>query len=55
MINISTSSAGHIVPDCNRYLICCAVVVAATLPVVVLFPFFQDKSEKGVIAGEIKG
>ena len=55
MIDISTSSAEHIVPDYSRYLIRYAVIVAATLPVVVLFPFFQDKLEKGVIAGGIKG
>ena len=42
-------------PDYSRYLIRYAVIVAATLPVVVLFPFFQDKLEKGVIAGGIKG
>lgn len=42
-------------PDYSRYLIQYAVIVAATLPIVVLFPFFQDKLEKGVIAGGVKG
>ena len=42
-------------PDYSRYLIRYAVIVAATLPIIVLFPFFQDKLEKGVIAGGIKG
>ena len=42
-------------PDYNRYLIQYAVIVAATLPILVLFPFFQDKLEKGVIAGGVKG
>lgn len=42
-------------PDYSRYLIRFAVVVAATLPIIVLFPFFQDKLEKGVIAGGVKG
>lgn len=42
-------------PDYNRYLIQFAVIVAATLPIIVLFPFFQDKLEKGVIAGGVKG
>ncbi|MCM1025536.1 MAG: carbohydrate ABC transporter permease [Roseburia sp.] len=42
-------------PDYSRYLIRYAVIVAATLPIVILFPFFQDKLEKGVIAGGIKG
>ena len=42
-------------PDYNRYLIQYAVIVAATLPILLLFPFFQDKLEKGVIAGGVKG
>lgn len=42
-------------PDYSRYLIRYAVVIAATLPIIILFPFFQDKLEKGVIAGGIKG
>lgn len=42
-------------PDYSRYLIKFAVVIAAVLPIVVLFPFFQDKLEKGVIAGGVKG
>ena len=42
-------------PDYSRYLIRFAVVIAATLPIIILFPFFQDKLEKGVIAGGVKG
>lgn len=42
-------------PDYSRYLIRYAVIVAATLPIVIMFPFFQDKLEKGVIAGGVKG
>lgn len=42
-------------PDYSRYLIEYAVIVAATLPIVILLPFFQDKLEKGVISGGIKG
>ena len=42
-------------PDYSRYLIRFAVVIAASLPIIILFPFFQDKLEKGVIAGGIKG
>ena len=42
-------------PDYSRYLIRFAVVIAATLPIIILFPFFQDKLEKGVITGGIKG
>ena len=42
-------------PDYSRYLIKFAVVIAATLPIIILFPFFQDKLEKGVIAGGVKG
>lgn len=42
-------------PDYNRYLIQFAVIVAATAPIIIAFPFFQDKLEKGVITGGIKG
>ncbi len=42
-------------PDYSRYLIQYAVIVAATLPIILIFPFFQDKLEKGVIAGGVKG
>lgn len=42
-------------PDYSRYLIKFAVVIAASLPIIILFPFFQDKLEKGVIAGGVKG
>lgn len=42
-------------PDYSRYLIRYAVIVAASLPIIVLFPFFQDRLEQGVIAGGIKG
>jgi len=42
-------------PDYSRYLIQFCVIVAATLPIVVAFPFFQDKLEKGVMAGGVKG
>lgn len=42
-------------PDYSRYLIQFAVIVAATLPIIILFPFFQDKLEKGVLIGAVKG
>lgn len=42
-------------PDYSRYLIRYAVCVAATLPIILMLPFFQNKLEKGVIAGGIKG
>lgn len=42
-------------PNYSRYLIQFAVIVAATLPIVILFPLFQDKLEKGVISGGVKG
>lgn len=42
-------------PDYSRYLISYAVIIAASLPIIVVFPFFQEKMEKGVITGGIKG
>lgn len=41
-------------PDYNRYIIQYAVIIAATLPVIVAFPFFQKRLEKGVISGAVK-
>lgn len=41
-------------PDYNRYLIQFAVIVVATLPVLIAFPFFQKKLEAGVISGGVK-
>lgn len=42
-------------PDYSRYLIQFALIIFATIPVVVLLPFFQDKLEKGALVGGIKG
>lgn len=42
-------------PDYSRYLIQYAVILAATLPLLVTFPFFQDKLEHAVIGGGVKG
>ena len=41
-------------PDYNRYLIQYAVIIAATLPVLIAFPFFQKQLERGVISGAVK-
>lgn len=42
-------------PDYSRYLIQFALIIFATIPVVILLPIFQDKLEKGVLVGGIKG
>lgn len=42
-------------PDFARYIIQFAVIVVATLPIIVVFPFFQKKLEKAVVAGGVKG
>lgn len=41
-------------PDYSRYLIQYALIIIATLPILLAFPFFQDKLEKGVIGGAVK-
>lgn len=41
-------------PDYNRWLIQFAVIIAATLPVLIAFPFFQEKLEKGMLIGGVK-
>lgn len=42
-------------PDYSKYLIQFAAIVAAAAPLIILFPFFQDKLEKGVLGGGVKG
>lgn len=42
-------------PDYSRYLIQFALIIFATIPIVVLLPIFQDKLEKGALVGGIKG
>ncbi|MBR5345868.1 MAG: carbohydrate ABC transporter permease [Clostridia bacterium] len=42
-------------PDYARYLIQFAVIIIAIAPLIIAFPFFQDKMEKGVIQGGVKG
>lgn len=42
-------------PDYNRYLIQYVVIVIATLPVLILFPFFQKKLEENMVIGAVKG
>lgn len=42
-------------PNYDRYLIQFAVIVIAVVPILVAFPFFQDKIEAGVLTGAVKG
>ena len=42
-------------PDYSRYLLQFCVVIAATLPIMVAFPFFQKYIEKGAAVGAVKG
>ncbi len=41
-------------PNFDRLLVQYAVIVAATLPILVAFPFFQKKLEAGMIMGGVK-
>jgi len=41
-------------PDYNRWLIQYVVIVAATLPILVAFPFFQKRLESGMLIGGVK-
>lgn len=42
-------------PDYNRYLIQYVVIVIATLPVLITFPFFQKRLEENMVVGAVKG
>lgn len=41
-------------PDYSRYLVQFCVIVVATLPILVAFPFFLNTIEKGAITGGVK-
>lgn len=41
-------------PDYSRYLIQFCLIVVATLPILVAFPFFLNTIEKGALAGGVK-
>jgi len=41
-------------PDYSRYLIQYSVIILSTVPVLLLFPFFQKRLEKGIAAGAVK-
>lgn len=42
-------------PNYDRYLVQFAVIVIAVVPILIAFPFFQDKIEAGVLTGAVKG
>ncbi len=41
-------------PDYSRWLVQYAVIIAATLPILIAFPFFQKRLEAGMIMGAVK-
>ena len=50
----STDFLNYANPDYARYLIQFVVIVIATLPILIIFPFFQKTLEKGMMAGAVK-
>lgn len=42
-------------PDYNRYLVQYAVIVLATIPILLLMPFFIKKLEENMVIGAVKG
>ncbi|MCR5741154.1 MAG: carbohydrate ABC transporter permease [Gammaproteobacteria bacterium] len=50
----STDFLNYSNPDYARYLIQYCVIMVATLPVLVLFPFFQKRLQKGMLMGAVK-
>lgn len=41
-------------PDYGRYIVQYSLIIAATMPILIALPFFQEKLEKGVLAGGVK-
>ena len=50
----STDFLNYANPDYSRYLIQFVVIVIATMPILIVFPFFQKTLEKGMMAGAVK-
>ena len=50
----STDFLNYENPDYSGYLIQFVVIVIATLPILIVFPFFQKKLEQGMMAGAVK-
>ncbi len=42
-------------PDYSRYIVQFALIIIATFPLLIAFPFFQNQLEKGVLGGSVKG
>lgn len=42
-------------PDFNRYLIQFAVIIISVAPILIALPFFQEKLEKNMVVGAVKG
>ena len=42
-------------PNYAEYLVQFCVIIAATLPIIIIFPFFQKQFEKGAMLGAVKG
>ena len=41
-------------PDYSRFLVQFCVIVVATLPILMAFPFFLNTIEKGALTGGVK-
>ncbi len=55
MTNANVNFLETATPNYSRYLIQFAVIVVATLPIMLAMPFFQDKIEAGQLQGGVKG
>lgn len=50
----STDFLNYANPDYARYLIQYVVIIIATLPILIIFPFFQKRLEQGMMMGAVK-
>lgn len=50
----STDFLNYANPDYARYLIQYVVIIIATLPILIVFPFFQKRLERGMMMGAVK-
>jgi len=55
MVSENQSFLNYANPDYNRYLIQYVAIIIATLPVLLLLPFFIRKLEENMVVGAVKG
>ena len=55
VISVNRNFLNTVNPDYSQYLVQFCVIIIATVPVIIAYPFFQKRLERNTIAGAVKG